>query len=62
MLNLHKGIMFNFFIFGYNTNTRHWKDEEEFAIVRKQLKDLEDDGKMETKFYTFVDGVELDKN
>ncbi|KAK1582754.1 hypothetical protein Q3G72_017935 [Acer saccharum] len=40
---------------GQLVETWHWKDEEEFAIVRKQLKDLEDGGKMETKFYTFVD-------
>ncbi|KAK1578421.1 hypothetical protein Q3G72_030180 [Acer saccharum] len=44
-----------FYIFGFNAYKMIWDDKEKYAFIRKQLKDLEDDGRLTTKWFTFVD-------
>ncbi|KAK1576240.1 hypothetical protein Q3G72_012160 [Acer saccharum] len=44
-----------YFIFGFNAHSDYWDDKENYAFIRKQLKDLEEDGKLRTIYFTFVD-------
>ncbi|KAK0596197.1 hypothetical protein LWI29_013525 [Acer saccharum] len=44
-----------YFIFGFNAHEMTMDDPEKYAFIRKQLKDLEDDGRLTTKWFTFVD-------
>ncbi|KAK1576019.1 hypothetical protein Q3G72_010193 [Acer saccharum] len=44
-----------YYIFGLNADTRICDYKEKFAFIEKQLKDLEDDGRLTMKWFTFVD-------
>ncbi|KAK1578964.1 hypothetical protein Q3G72_034565 [Acer saccharum] len=44
-----------YFIFRFNVDSRYWDDKENYSFIRKQLQDFEDDGKIETIYFTFAD-------
>ncbi|KAK0579438.1 hypothetical protein LWI29_026402 [Acer saccharum] len=43
-----------YYVFGFNADKRRLNDREKFAFIRKQLRDLEEEGGLGTKFFTFV--------
>ncbi|KAK3220591.1 hypothetical protein Dsin_014561 [Dipteronia sinensis] len=47
-----------YFVFGLFTDIRYRNDKEKFSFIRKQIKDLEDDGKTKVKFFTLVDATD----